>query len=128
MQKRFRSKHLHTKLLKGRRIRQLYQELIQKHVDALEREKSDDIRKYNIFDILDNVGSIFTGTYFHYKDVPKETIFQNSITERTKLRRGTSDETKRKVQNINNNLFEAYFTDYQSPSNMHKKLAKQKTQ
>ena len=34
----------------------LYNKLIQKETDALEREKSDEIEKYNIFDILSNVG------------------------------------------------------------------------
>ena len=41
------------------------------------------------------------------------------------------DEIKRKEQNRNSELFKAYFTDYQSPSNMYKKYvqkARQKTQ
>ena len=33
------------------------------------------------------------------------------------------DAIKRKEQNINNALFEAYFTDYQSPSSIYKKLS-----
>ena len=94
-----------------------YKELIQKNIDALEREKSDDIRKYNILNIVNNVGSIFTDTYLHYKDVPKAKMFERSIAERTKLRRGRFDEIKRKEQNINDELFKAYFNDYQSPSN-----------
>ena len=94
-----------------------YKELIQKNIDALEREKSDDIRKY-ILNIVNNVGSIFTDTYLHYKDVPKARMFERSIAERTKLRRGRFDEIKRKEKNKNNELFIAYFTDYQSPSNM----------
>ena len=40
------------------KAKKLYNKLIQKHTDALEREKSYDIRKYNILDILNNVGSI----------------------------------------------------------------------
>ena len=40
-----------------------------------------------------------------------------------KLRKERFDEIKRKEQNINNGLFKAYFTDFQSPSNMHKKLS-----
>ena len=74
-------------------------------------------------DIPKIVGSIFTGTYFHYKDVPKEKLFERTIAERTKLT-GKFDEIKRKEQNINSELFKAYFTDYQSPSNMYKKLSK----
>ena len=94
--------------------KKLYNELIQKDIDALEREKIDESnqgdnnRKYNILDILINVGSIFTGLYFHYKNVPEETMFERSIAERIKLRRGRSDEIERKEQNINNELFKAY--------------------
>ena len=40
-----------------------------------------------------------------------------------KLRKERFDEIKRKEQNINNGLFKAYFTDFQSPSNMYKKLS-----
>ena len=35
-------------------------------------------------------------------------------------------EIKRKEQKINNELFKVYFTDYQSPSNMYKKLSETK--
>ena len=38
-------------------------------------------------------------------------MFERSITERTKLKRGRSDEIERKEQNINNELCKAYFTD-----------------
>ena len=53
-------------------------------------------------------------------------MFEGSIVERPKLRRGRSDEIERKEQNINNELFNAYFTDYQSPSSMYKKLSETK--
>ena len=76
--------------------------------------------------ILNNVGSIYTGAYLHYKNVPRETMFERSIAERTKLKRGRSDEIRRKEQNINNELFKKYFTDYQNPSNMYKKLSEKK--
>ena len=82
--------------------KELYNKLIQKDSDALEREKSNYIRKHNILNILNDVGSIFTGAYEHYKNVPKETMFERSIAERTKLRRGKSDEIERKEQKINN--------------------------
>ena len=49
--------------------------------------------------------------------------YEESIAERTKLRKQRLDEIKRKEQNINNELFKKYFTDYQSPSNMYKKLS-----
>ena len=80
----------------------------------------------NILNILNNVGSIFDGAYLHYKNVPKETMIKKRIAERKKLGRGRYDEIKRKEQNINNELFKVYFTDYQSPSNMYKKLSKTK--
>ena len=100
-------------------VAKLCNELIQKDIHALKREKSSDIRKFNILHILNNVGSIFTGDYSHYKDVLKGTIFEKSITEKAKLRRQRFDEIKRKEQNINNELFKvqncSYFTDYQSP-------------
>ena len=65
----------------------MYDELIQKDIDTVKREKSNRPEKYNILDILNNVGSIFTGDYLHYKDVPKETMFERTIAERIKLRR-----------------------------------------
>ena len=108
------------------RQKNLHNELIRKDIDALEREKIHGIRKYNILNILKNVGSIFSVAYLQYKNVPKETMFERSIAERTKLRR-RSNEIKRKEQNINNEYFKAYFTDYQSPSNMYKKLSETKS-
>ena len=67
--------------------KKLYNELIQKETDALTNEKSNDASKYNILNVLDNADSIFTGAYLHYKNVPKETMFERSITERIKLRK-----------------------------------------
>ena len=112
--------------------RKLHNELIQKDIDALEREKNDEsnkiggIRKNNILNILKNIASIFTVAYLHYKNVPKETIFEGSIAEKRKLTRRRLDEIKRKEQKINNELFKVYFTDYQSPTNMYKKLSETK--
>ena len=111
----------------------LYNELIQKDNDALEKEKNyaereevDGIIKYNVLNILKNVGSIFSGAYLDYKNVPKEAMFERSIEERINLRRGRLDKIERKEQNMNNELLKAYFTDYQSPSNMYKKLSETK--
>ena len=111
----------------------LFNQLIQ-DIDVLEREKTDEperenikgIRKHNILNILNNAGSIFTGAYLHYKNVPKEIMLERSIAERTKLSRGRLDKIKIKEQNINNELFKKYFTDYQNPSNMYKKLSETK--
>ena len=53
-------------------------------------------------------------------------MFERSIAERIKSRRGTLDEIKRIEQNINNELIKEYFTDYQSPSNKYEKLSEKK--
>ena len=65
--------------------------------------------------IVNNVGLIFTGFYWHYRDVPKETMFERHIDERTKLRKERFDETKRKKKKINDALFKAYFTLLSKP-------------
>ena len=71
--------------------RKLYNELIQKDIDALEREKSNSNKKYNILEILNNINAIFTGNYLHYKELPKETIFERSIADRIKSRKERLD-------------------------------------
>ena len=48
--------------------------------------------------------------------------YEESIVERTKLRKQGLDEIKRQEQNINNELFKHYF-DYQSPSKMYNTLS-----
>ena len=98
----------------------------QKKKKLMKKNQIDGIRKYNILNILKNVSPVFTGLYLHYKNVPKEKMFARGIAERTKWRRGRSDEIEKKEQNINNKLFKAYFPDYQSPSNMCKKLSETK--
>ena len=60
--------------------------MIQKDLDALKREKSNNIKKNNILKILVNIGAIFTGNYLHYRELSKETIFERSIADRVKLR------------------------------------------
>ena len=92
--------------------KQLYNGLVQKDIDTLEREKSNGFENNNVLNTLEKVGSIFTGSYLHYKNVLKETILERSIADRTKLRRGKLDEIKSKEQNINNEFFKEYFTDY----------------
>ena len=75
----------------------MYEESIQEEIKVLTKEKSNSIKKYNILNILENVGSIFTAdTYLHYKELPKETDFERSIAERTKLSRQRLDEVKKK--------------------------------
>ena len=47
---------------------------------------------------------------------------EESIAKRVHLRRGYVAKIKREEKIINNTLFKEYFTNYQSPSNMYKKL------
>ena len=73
--------------------------------------------------IFNNVGSVFTGAYLHYKYGPKEKMFQRSVEERIKSENGRLNELKRKEQSRNNELFKECFTDYQSLSNMRKNVS-----
>ena len=102
--------------------KKLYKELIQKDINALEREKGNSIKKHNILKILDNIGAIFTSAYLHYKDVPRERIFERSIAERAKLIIEKIAEIEEEEKNISDKLFKKCITNYQSPSDMHKKL------
>ena len=65
----------------------MYNELIQNEIDVPKKSKSNKPEKHNILNILENVGAIFTGVYFHYKDVPTETMFERSIAERIQSRK-----------------------------------------
>ena len=95
--------------------------MIQKDIDALDREKRNSIKKNNILKILENIGAIFTGAYLHYEEVPKETIFERNIAERVKLRRQRLDIIKKKKENISNELLNYYFT-YLNPNIMLERL------
>ena len=93
----------------------MYKELIQKDIDTLEREKSNNIKKNNILEILENINAIFTGTYLHYGKLPKENEFERGIADRVKLR-------QQKLDIINKNeLFKEYFI-YSNPDTMIKRL------
>ena len=107
-EKKFRAKVTTSKTSRNE-AKKLYKELIQKDIDALEREKSNSIKKNNILKILENIGAIFTGAYLHYEEVPKETRFERNIAERVKSRRQRLDIINKKKENINNELFNHYF-------------------
>ena len=64
-EKKFRAKVTTSKTSRNE-AKKLYKELIQKDIDALERAKSNSIKKYNVLKILENIGAILTGAYFHY--------------------------------------------------------------
>ena len=69
--KKFWTKITKSKVSKNE-AEKLYKKLIQKDIDALEREKSNSIKKYNILKILKNIGAIFPGNYLHYGKLPKK--------------------------------------------------------
>ena len=100
----------------------MYNELIQKDIDPLKREKINNIKKHNILEILENIDAIFTDTYLHYKKVPKKTIVERNISEKVKLRRGRIAEIEEEEKNIDNKLFKEYCTNYWNPSDMYEKL------
>ena len=54
--------------------KKLYNELIQKDI-------------YNILNILNNVGSIFTGAYSHYENVLKETMLEKKYHRENKFKK-----------------------------------------
>ena len=85
--------------------------------NALSRGRN---RRNNILAILDNIkSSIFDNVYFHYQDKSSET--EESIAQRTKLRRQRSDEIAKKEKKVSLDLFKRYF-DYLNPSSMYKAL------
>ena len=117
-----------TKKIRENEARELCNNLVKSGIAAQEKSKSKSKdKRNNTLKVLNNLRSVFTGVYLHYKNASKEKIwkkFERSIAEIIKLRR--SDETERKEQNINNELFKARFTDCQSPISMYKKLSETK--
>ena len=102
--------------------KKLYSDLIAPDITKLENMKGKGKNKrHKILEVLENLKSVFTGTYLHYKDVPSE--LEESIAERTKLRRQRSDEIANKEKMIDLKLFREYF-EYLSPSDMYKNLNK----
>ena len=95
--------------------------MIQKDLDALEREKSNSTKKNNIFKILENINAIFTGIYLHHRKFPKEAKFERSIADRIKSKKERLNIIKKNKENINNELFKEYF-DYSNPETMIKRL------
>ena len=79
------------------RQKKLYEESIQTEINALKDEKSNNVKKHKILNILENVVSVyFADTYSHKKEVNKETIFERRFAERSKLKKQRFNEVKRK--------------------------------
>ena len=98
----------------------LYSDLIDPDITELEKSKSKGKdRRHNILNVLKNLKSVFTGVYLNYSNKPSES--EESIAERTKLRRQRSDEIAKKEKMIDSKLFREYF-EYLSPSDMYKNL------
>ena len=76
----------------------LYSDLMDPDISALEKSarKSKD-RRHNILNVLKNLKSVFTGVYLNYSNKPSES--EESIAERTKLRRKRSDDIAKKKKN-----------------------------
>ena len=55
-------------------------------------------------------------------------MFERTIAEKSKLRRGKMLKLKEKKKNTNNKLFKEYFTNCQSTSDMYKNYTRQKEQ
>ena len=99
----------------------MYNKLIQKDIDALKREEGNSNNKYNILEILENIGAIFTDSYLHYKEVPKKTIIERNIAESVTLRKRRIPEIEEEEEEkkIDSKLFKEYFTNYRSPSDIY---------
>ena len=88
-----------TENINENKARKLYEHLIEPKVDKLTSAigKGKDKRN-NVSDILNNIKlSIFEGCYYYYFDKPK--ITEESIAERTKLRRQRLNMVKEKEKN-----------------------------
>ena len=111
---------INTQKISEQKALKLYSDLIPPDIIELEKMKGKSKEKrYSILNVLKNLKLVFTGVYLHYKDVPSES--EESIVERTKLRRQRSDEIANKEKMINPEFLKKYF-EYLSPSDMHKKL------
>ena len=95
--------------------------MIQKDLDALEKEKSNSTKKNNTFRILENINATFTGIYLHYGKLPKEAKLERRIPDRIKSKKERLDIIKKNKENINNELLKEYF-DYSNPETMIKRL------
>ena len=112
-----------TKKISKVEARKLYNDLIKPDVDALEQTKGKrKNERNNNLNIINNIeSSIFEGVYLHYSDDKSELEKEESIAERTKLRRQRWDEICKREEKISLELFEKCFY-YLSPNDMYETL------
>ena len=100
----------------------MYSDLITPDITVLEKSKCKaKDKRNNILNVSKNLESLFTGVYLYYSDKPSES--EESIAERTKLRRQRSDKIAEKEKMIDPESFRKYF-EYSNPSVMYKNLKK----
>ena len=86
-----------TKKISKNEAIKLYNNSIKPDVNALSNVPGKGkCKKINMLNVLDNIKSSFDGFYLHYKDVPKETVYERSIAERSKLRGERTSEIKKR--------------------------------
>ena len=103
-----------TKKISERKALELYSDFITSDITALKKAKSNKNKNKwrKILDVLENLESVFTCIYLHYKDVP--TISEKSIAEKMKLR---FNEIANKEKMIDSESLRKYF-EYLSPTDM----------
>ena len=97
---------------------------MQKDIDALEREKSNSIKKTIFYKLLKTQVQYLLVFICTMERCIKKTIVERNIAENVKLRKRRIAEIKKEEKNINCKLFNEYFINQQSPSDMYKKLRK----
>ena len=111
-----------TQKISENEAHELYSDLIDPDITELEKSKSKGKdRRHNILNVLKNFKSVFTGISLNSSNKPSES--EDSIAERTKLRRQRFDGIAEKENMIDPELFRKYF-EYPSPSDMFKNLNK----
>ena len=96
--------------------------MIKPDVDILKNatSKRGKGERNDILTILNNIElGLFEGFSYHYSDKPPQA--EESITDRTKLRRQKLNEIAKKEKEMSFDFFKKYF-GYSSPSNMYKTL------
>ena len=97
----------------------------------IEKEKKGETCRWDIRDYLKILGynKDAQNVFHRASKVDKgksEPNIEESIAERVKLKNNNISEIKKEEKNISNLLFKHYFTDYQNPSDMYKKLRETK--